>query len=48
VLGEDGSDSEELIDSAEQSMLAAAAEGIGVHRAGSRSKPPVGGGPEAS
>jgi GGDEF domain-containing protein len=48
VLGEDGSDSEELIDSAEQSMLAAAAEGVGVHRAGPRSEPPVGGGPGAS
>jgi GGDEF domain-containing protein len=48
VLGEDGSDSEELIDSAEQSMLAAAAEGVGVHRGGPRAEPPLGGGPEAS
>jgi GGDEF domain-containing protein len=47
VLGEDGSGSEELIDSAEQSMLAAAAEGVGVHHPGPRSEPPVGGGPEA-
>ena len=48
VLGEDGSDSEELIDSAEQSMLAAAAEGVGVHRGGPRAEPPLGGRPEAS
>ena len=48
VLGEDGSDSDELIDSAEQSMLAAAAEGVGVHRGGPRAEPPLGGGPEAS
>jgi GGDEF domain-containing protein len=48
VLGEDGSDSEELIDRAEQSMLAAAAEGVGVHRNGPRAEPPLGGGPEAS
>ena len=48
VLGEDGSDSEELIDSAEQAMLAAAAEGVGVHRGGPRAEPPLGGGPEAS
>ena len=51
VLGEDGSDSEELIDSAEQSRLAAAAEGVGVHRGGPRPEPPLGplgGGPEAS
>ena len=34
VLGEDGSYSEELIDSAEQARLAAAAEGVGVHRGG--------------
>jgi GGDEF domain-containing protein len=48
VLGEDGSDSEELIDSAEQSRLAAAAEGVGVHRGGPRAEPPLDGGPEAS
>jgi len=48
VLGEDGSDSEELIDTAEQSMLAAAAEGVGVYREGPRIEPPLGGGPEAS
>jgi GGDEF domain-containing protein len=48
VLGEDGSDSEELIDSAEQSMLAAAAEGVGVHRGGPQAEPPLGGRPEAS
>lgn len=48
VLGEDGSDSEELIDSAEQSRLAAAAEGVGLHRGGPRAEPPLGGGPEAS
>ncbi|HET7050035.1 MAG TPA: diguanylate cyclase [Solirubrobacteraceae bacterium] len=47
VLGEDGSASEELIDSAEQSRLAAAAEGVGVYRGGARGEPPVGGGPEA-
>ena len=47
VLGEDGSDSEELIDSAERSMLAAAAEGVGVHRGGPRTEPPPGGGPQA-
>ena len=47
VLGEDGSDSEELIDSAEQSRLAAAAEGVGVHRGGPRAEPPLDGGPEA-
>jgi GGDEF domain-containing protein len=46
VLGEDGSDSDELIDSAEQAMLAAAAEGVGVHRWGPRSEPTEGG-PEA-
>jgi GGDEF domain-containing protein len=46
VLGEDGSDSDELIDSAEQAMLAAAAEGVGVHRGGPRSEPPEEG-PEA-
>jgi GGDEF domain-containing protein len=46
VLGEDGSDSDELIDSAEQAMLAAAAEGVGVHRGGPQSEPPEGG-PEA-
>ena len=48
VLGEDGSDTEELIDSAEQSRLAAAAEGVGVHSGGPRAEPPLGGGPEAS
>lgn len=32
VLGEDGSDSDELIDSAEQARLAAAAEGVGLFR----------------
>ena len=48
VLGEDGLDSEELIDSAEQAMLAAAAEGVGMHRGGLRGEPPVGEGPEAS
>jgi GGDEF domain-containing protein len=47
VLGEDGSDSEELIDSAEQSMLAAAAEGVGVHRGGPGTEPPPGGAPQA-
>jgi GGDEF domain-containing protein len=47
VLGEDGSDSDELIDSAEQSRLAAAAEGVGVHRGGPQGEPPMGGGPEA-
>ncbi len=47
VLGEDGSDSEELIDSAEQSRLAAAAEGVGVHPGGPRAEPPLDGGPEA-
>jgi GGDEF domain-containing protein len=44
VLGEDGSDSEELIDSAEQAMLAAAAEGVGMHRGGPLGEPPAGGG----
>ena len=47
VLGEDGSGSDELIDSAEQAMLAAAAEGVGVHRGGPRSEPPPVGGPAA-
>ena len=47
VLGEDGSDSDGLIDSAEQAMLAAAAEGVGVHRGGPQSEPPERG-PEAS
>jgi len=51
VLGEDGADSEELIDSAEQARLAAAAEGVGVFRDGPRDEPaldePPMGGPEA-
>jgi GGDEF domain-containing protein len=47
VLGEDGAGSEELIDSAEQAMLAAAAEGVGVHRGGPRGEPPLDDGPEA-
>ncbi|MGZ4197952.1 MAG: diguanylate cyclase domain-containing protein [Solirubrobacteraceae bacterium] len=42
VLGEDGADSEELIDSAEQARLAAAAEGVGVHRGGPQGEPPLG------
>jgi GGDEF domain-containing protein len=46
VLGEDGSGSEELIDSAEQAMLAATAEGVGVHRGGPQSEPPVDNGPK--
>ena len=36
-----------LIDSAEQAMLAAAAEGVGVHRGRPRSEPPPVGGPAA-
>jgi GGDEF domain-containing protein len=47
VLGEDGSGSEELIDSAEQARLAAVADGMGVHRGGARDEPPVSGGPQA-
>jgi GGDEF domain-containing protein len=51
VLGEDGADSEELIDSAEQARLAAAAEGVGVFRDGPRDEPvldePPMSGPEA-
>jgi GGDEF domain-containing protein len=49
VLGEDGADSEELIDSAEQARLAAAAEGVGVFREGPQDEPlgepPLGGSP---
>jgi GGDEF domain-containing protein len=50
VLGEDGADSEELIDSAEQARLAAAAEGVGVFREGPQDElllgePPLGGPP---
>jgi GGDEF domain-containing protein len=44
VLGEDGSGSEELIDSAEQARLAAAADGVGVDQGG----PPDAGRPEVS
>jgi GGDEF domain-containing protein len=43
VLGEDGSGSEELIDSAEQARLAAAADGVGVQGGA-----PDAGGPEVS
>jgi GGDEF domain-containing protein len=42
VLGEDGADSEELIDSAEQARLAAAAEGVGVFREGPQDEPLLG------
>jgi GGDEF domain-containing protein len=42
VLGEDGSDSDELIDSAEQARLAAAADGAGLFRGAPDGEPPNG------
>jgi GGDEF domain-containing protein len=42
VLGEDGSDSDELIDSAEQARLAAAADGAGLFRGAPGGEPPNG------